>query len=185
MRSWLRKLARRLGLRGSPRMACASATTLPSDANVLETATLRRALRQLLNQHPDTRRLMRHLGYVERSLARQGARALDEVPVEVLAKALAQLDGIVSNWSDRDLAELRSRLAVAIKQRSEDGLLGQAGAHLSDFATASRLLVGDVAHSVFEELQRQYQGLLPPERIQAVLAGGPAPASSRLPGHPG
>jgi hypothetical protein len=72
-------------------------------------------------------------------------------------------------------------MAVAIKRRSEDAFAGMAGAHRSDFATASKLLVGDVAHSVFEELQRQYQGLLPDDRIQAVLAGS-KPTASTLPG---
>ena len=109
--------------------------------------------------------LMRHLGYLDRALATQGLKALTEVPVEVLAASLEQLDAIVSNWSDRHLADLRSRLAVAVKERSLD----EFGNQLSDFATASRLLVDDVAHSEFEALERQYEGLVSPETIQAAL----------------
>lgn len=177
LRGRLQKI-RRL-LRGSP----PTPASVRPDPAIAEAAPLRQALKQLLDQHPTSRHLMRHLGYVERALARQGTRALDEVPVEVMATALEQLDAIVSNWSDRDLAELRSRMAVAIKRRSEEAFFGpDDGARRSDFATASRLLVGDVAHSVFEELQRQYQGLLPQEKIQAVLAPGAKTATPPLPG---
>lgn len=181
LRTSLQALGRTLRGQASARGTKAALPPHVEDPAVVEARRLRKSLRQLLDLHPASRQLMRHLGYIERALVRHGTRALDEVPVEVLATALEQLDAIVSNWSDRDLADLRSRMAVAIKQRSEDAFLGPAGARLSDFATASRLLVGDVAHSVFEELQRQYQGLLPPERIQAVLATSAPPAASRLP----
>jgi len=175
LRARLQKISRLL--RGSP----PPPALVRTDPAIAEAAPLRQALKQLLDLHPSSRQLMRHLGYVERALARQGTRALDEVPVEVMETALEQLDAIVSNWSDRDLADLRSRMAVAIKRRSEEAFFGpDDDARRSDFATASRLLVGDVAHSVFEELQRQYQGLLPQERIQVVL--GPSPAASRQPG---
>lgn len=176
LRARLQKISRQL----RPSAAPASAGPDPALA---EAAPLRHALKQLLDLHPTSRQLMRHLGYVERALARQGIRALDEVPVEVLATALQQLDAIVSNWSDRNLAELRSRMAVAIQRRSEDAFLGpDDGARRSDFATASRLLVADVAHSVFEELQRQYQGLLPQETIQTVLGHGARTAPPPLNG---
>jgi hypothetical protein len=169
-------------LRGSPKAVGATAAPAPEEAARAEATPLRRALRRLLDRHPDSRRLLRHLAYVERALARQGTQALVQVPVDVLATALTQLEGIVSNWSDSDLAELRSRMAVAIKQRSDDALIEPGRAQRSDFATASRILVGDVAHSVFEELQRQYEGLLPQDRIQAVLAAGGHPAQAPVSG---
>jgi hypothetical protein len=181
-RSWVASLQACLraferALRGAPDPGGAT-----KDNAVAEAAPLRQALKQLLDLHPASRRLMRHLAYVERTLTRQGLGALDAIPVEVVTTALTQLDAIVSNWSDGNLADLRSRMAVAIKRRSEDAFAGPAGAQRSDFATASRLLVGDVAHSVFEELQRQYQGLLPDDRIQALLAADAKPAASTLPG---
>lgn len=137
----------------------------PVERAIAEAAPLRQALKALLDQHPLTRHLMRHLGYLDRALATQGLKALAEVPVEVLATSLQQMDAIVSNWSDRHLADLRSRLAVAVKERSQDGF----GNQLSDFATASRLMVDDVAHSEFEALERQYEGLVSQETIQAAL----------------
>ncbi|WP_457442737.1 hypothetical protein [Roseateles sp. P5_E4] len=160
----LRRIARR-----RPRQP-ASPVQLPlSKSAAAEAEALARALAELLGQHPSTRRVMRHLGYVEHQLARQGAAALSEMPVHIVATALSQLEAIVSNWSNRDLAELRSRMAVAVKKGSEDEFLGPDGERRSVFATASRLLVGDVNHSVFEELQRQYHGLVSPEGIEAAL----------------
>lgn len=178
--AWLRAGLRRIGrgLRSSRVAAGTVAAPSPKPTVVTEAAPLRRALRRLLDLAPGSRHVLRHLGYVERALAKQGTQALDEVPVEVMATALAQLEAVVSNWSDRDLADLRSRMAVAVRQRSEEAVIAPAGARLSDFASASRLLVGDVAHSVFEELQRQYEGLLPPERIQAALTNSATPTAS-------
>ena len=147
---------------------------------IAEAEPLRRALKAFLDLHPLTRRMLRHLGYLEHALATQGYKAFAEVPVEVLEVSLEQLESIVSNWSDRDLADLRSRLAVAVRDRLQDRFGGDR--QLSDFATASRMMIHDVPHSEFEELERQYQGLVPPETLQAALdavrtpAGGEAEA---------
>lgn len=137
------------------------------DKAVAEAEPLRRALQRFLDLHPLTRRMLRHLGYLEQALSTEGLKAFQQVPSEVLAIALDQLESIVSNWSDRDLADLRSRLAVAVKDRLQDPFHGNR--ELSDFATASRLMIDDVPHSEFEELQQQYQGLVEPETIQAAL----------------
>ena len=139
---------------------------------VAEAAPQIRALKRLLNQHALTRHTLRHLAYVERGLATKGLAALGEIPVEVLEVALAQLDAIVSNWSDRDLAEIRSRMAVSLKERTGEhanGFLNSRGEQRSDFMPGSRLLVGEASHSVFLELERQYQDFLPQDSIRAAL----------------
>jgi hypothetical protein len=150
----------------APRRAAAAQPKAPSKA-VAEAEPLCGALKQLLDLHPMTRHTMRHLGYLEGELASQGLSALTEVPVEVLSTALAQLDVIVNNWSDRHLADLRSRMAVAVKQRSQDAFFGPGGDQ-SNFMSPSRLLVDDVSHSQFLELERQYQGLIPQDTIQSA-----------------
>jgi len=139
------------------------------DPAIAQAATLRAALKELLDSHPPTRRVMRHLGYFERALATQGLRAMSEVPVEVLAESLRQLESIVSNWSNHHLADLRSKMAVAVVDRSRDPFGGPSVERLSNFATESRLMVEDVPHSMFLELQKQYQGLIATEKIQAAL----------------
>jgi hypothetical protein len=144
----------------------------PSEAAIAEAAPLRAALKKLLDSHPQARKVLRHLRYVERALATQGLAALAAMPVDVLKMALRQLDSIVSNWSNRHLADLRSKMAVAVLEHpedSDDSLYGANGDRLSDFVTESRLMVGDASHSVFMELERQYEALLPPEAIRASL----------------
>jgi hypothetical protein len=133
------------------------------------------ALKSLLDSHRMTRRVMRHLGYVERTLATQGLKGLNDVPVEVLSESLKQFESLVGNWSDPHLAELRSKMAVTVLHRSKDPFFGATGDRLSNFATESRLLVDDVSHSVFLELERQYQGLVSQEEIDASLALAKAP----------
>jgi hypothetical protein len=135
-----------------------------------EAAPLRRALKLLLDRHPLTRQLMRHLAYIEHALAKQGLRALAEVPVDVLSVALDQIDAIVTNWSDRELADLRSRMAVAYKERALFGDDPAGGDGRSAFLAGSRLMVEEASHSVFQELERQYKAVLPQEAIDSALA---------------
>ena len=142
---------------------------------IAEAAPLRSALKELLDSHRMTRRVMRHLGYFEGLLATHGLHAMSQTPVEVLGASLKQLDSIVTNWSDHRLADLRSKMAVAIIERSGDPFYGAAGDRLSNFATESRMEVADASHSMFMELERQYQGLVPQETIQAVLDTHAAP----------
>jgi len=141
----------------------------PSQAEI-ELNQMRAELKKLLDVHPGTRRVMRHLVYVERALAADGLRALIDVPEEVLATALEQLEKLVSNWSNRDLATLRSKMSVAVVNRSKDPFYGTGGGKPSTFNTDSRLQVGDATHSMFLELERQYQGLVPREVLQSVKA---------------
>ena len=60
-------------------------------------------------------------------------------------------------------------MAVALVDRSRDPFDGGSVERLSNFATESRLVVEDVSHSIFLELEKQYQGLVPTETIQAAL----------------
>jgi hypothetical protein len=82
-----------------------------------ELALMREQLATLLDQSTGTRQTMRHLEMVERALEKKGQRALHKLPLEVLEKALAQLEGMVTNWSPTGLAALRSKMAVAIIDR--------------------------------------------------------------------
>ena len=71
----------------------------------------------LLDEVPETRSALRHLVFVEQSLKKKGLRALHKLPLEVLQRALEQLEGLVTNWSPVGLAGLRSKMAVAIIDR--------------------------------------------------------------------
>jgi hypothetical protein len=74
-------------------------------------------LRTLLAEMPQARQTLRHLAFVEQALAKKGLRALHKLPLEVLQRALEQLEALVTNWSPTGLANLRSKMAVAIIDR--------------------------------------------------------------------
>jgi hypothetical protein len=78
---------------------------------------MRVQLAELLGELPETRRALRHLVFVEHALAKKGLRSLHKLPLDVLQRALEQLEGLVTNWSPVGLASLRSKMAVAIIDR--------------------------------------------------------------------
>ncbi len=74
-------------------------------------------LGELLAEVPETRCALRHLVFVEHALQKKGIRALHKLPLDVLQRALEQLEGLVVNWSPVGLASLRSKMAVAVIDR--------------------------------------------------------------------
>jgi hypothetical protein len=126
----------------------------------------------LLDKHPSTRQLMRHLDAVERALQRGGLSAWERLPVKVHARALLELDSLVQDWSATGLAELRSRTAVLVKNRPAVRAPDIRAPESHYFDASQRADVSEVEHSVFEESQRSWAGGGP-------LGGGLAPA---LPG---
>lgn len=82
-----------------------------------ETMLVRTELAALLNELPETRTTMRHLVFVEQAIAKKGLKVLHKIPLDVLRRAHDQLDNLVINWSAVGLANLRSKMAVAIIDR--------------------------------------------------------------------
>jgi hypothetical protein len=78
---------------------------------------MRRELAAMLDEHEGSREVFRYLAHFERQLGKSGLRVLDEMSVKRLRRALAQFEAIVTNWSSTNLADLRSRMAVAISVR--------------------------------------------------------------------
>ena len=91
-----------------------------------EFSLMQQQLAELLSDLPETRNTLRHLDFVEKALQRKGLRALNKLPVDVLQRALDQLEGLVVNWSPVGLAALRSRIAVAIIDRATENLDAEA-----------------------------------------------------------
>ncbi len=132
---------------------------------------MRRDLYQLLEQHAASRQLMRHLDLVERTLRAEGLTAVEALPVRVIAKALVQLEKLVWDWSPVGLAELRSRMAVIVKNRPAEAdsrpapveapparAVAQQPQELAD--------VSEVDHATFEAMERSWHG-----RVPAASAG--------------
>ena len=79
---------------------------------------MRDELRRALAVQAAAGRSFAHLARFAHKLSRVGLRAVDDVPVEQLRRALADFEAMVRNWSSPALADLRSRMAVALADRS-------------------------------------------------------------------
>ncbi|MDP3822459.1 MAG: hypothetical protein Q8R33_13380 [Burkholderiales bacterium] len=148
-------------------------STLIEQARATERKHVRRMRADLffmLEQHPASRELVRSLALVERTMQRSGFEGVDKLPQKLLARALAELERLVWDWSPVGLAELRSRLAVLVKNKpvesareSQDMLDGPAS-KVSVFAgldSAQPADVSEVDHEVFEEMERSWVGQIP------------------------
>ncbi len=99
-------------------------------------------LKELLDEVPETRVALKQLVFVEHALQKKGLKALHKLPLPVLQKALEQFEGLVTNWSPAGLANLRSKMAVAIIDHpevdsiSDDEALAAAYAALGSMAPA-------------------------------------------------
>jgi hypothetical protein len=97
------------------------------DARAL--ALAREELARVLDDDPRLRSTARHLAFVEHALEKKGWRGLYKVPLDVLQKALAQLEDLVMNWSPEGLASLRSKMAVAVIDREHNNPEAEADAY--------------------------------------------------------
>lgn len=137
---------------------------------------MRRDLYELMQHHQGARLLMAHLDLVERTLRLEGLGAVEKLPVRVIAKALSQLERMVWDWSPAGLAELRSRMAILVKQRrAEVAVAPSAGAPASameeiDFEVSAPQVdhITEVDHAMFEEMERSWAGQLPNGAAAAI-----------------
>jgi hypothetical protein len=151
----LRPLILRDGLPrlGPPRRAASAAQEKQRKSHLRD---MRLDLCDLLDQHPSSRQLLRHLWFVELTLARQGIEGLEQLPVHVLSQGLVELERVVADWSPAGLADLRSRLALLVRaaeQNKGPATTASAQAVRDDDATD----VSEVSHSVFAEMDRHWK----------------------------
>ena len=135
---------------------------------------MRRDLYALFDQHPSSRKLMRHLAIVECTLQEEGLQGFEALPLGVITKALAELEGMVRDWSPTGLAELRSRMAVLAKNRppqatttAREQIDVRAAGPLGLEAAAE---VTEVDHAEFEEMERSWVGVVPKQPAQPTTA---------------
>jgi hypothetical protein len=135
---------------------------------------MKRELYTLMEQHPSSRQLMRHLDLVERTLRKEGLDAVEKMPVRVLVKALTQLERLVWDWSAVGLAELRSRIAVVVKTRPMEAAREEALSTASiELELAGHADVSEVDHATFEEMERSWIGEMPIGIAAAKASGQP------------
>jgi hypothetical protein len=94
-----------------------------------ELALVLEQLGALLAEYPESRGTLKHLVFVESAIRKKGLRALHKVPLDVLERALEQLEGLVTNWSPVGLANLRSKMAVAVLDREHANPEAEADAY--------------------------------------------------------
>ena len=161
-------------------------TTQPESGRGQALRAAHRALRDRLNSQRALRRVLPHLYFIERALARQGSVALLETPVWVLQRGLHQLSRLpADNLAERvQLSVLQQRLVEAIRMRSmvarpglgqaeaPDSFMGgqdsQMGGRSGYHTQSGGLEVSEVPRSVYEDL---IQGTLP-ERDAAANHSG-------------
>ena len=126
-------------------------------ADSSEAVLMRAALKGVLDRHASSRSVLVHLGLLESALGRHGLQALDELPHDVLRRAMSQLETLVSDWSPGDLAALRARLTEALIKHRRANDRRRTAERLSDFQDSRQLQVKDVSESTFLEANARWQ----------------------------
>lgn len=114
-----------------------------------EFGAMQRSLGALLDELPENRTTLRHLAFIEHALAKKGHRALHKIPYDILQRALAQFEAVVTNWSDEGLAALRSKMAVTLIEREAEAADPQARDNPPGTAATTSILDSvELAHPV-------------------------------------
>ena len=126
------------------------------------------ALQALLIEHREARHVLPHLSHLEQALARHGSRALIDLPVKVLQRAMDQLDTIQSGAHAEVLMPLRMRVEEAVRQRTPVNLRG-------DIANVE---VTDASASQYDEVEDHFTNRMELDEIYAK-AGVAEPATTK------
>ena len=148
----------------------------PAEAADRELQRARAELAELLDRHRATRKVMPHLGVVEKGLRKLGWRALRKLPAPVLHAALGQLQNLIHNEASAGLADLRARMANEIEVKALAKRVG--GDSDLSVPAAQRPEVSEATHSLFDEMERSWTGELSAERLAALDAAKAASKGS-------
>lgn len=140
---------------GSRRSAKVGKSGGKSSTNV---AHMLKALKLVLDRHGASRAVLAHLSVVEQALGHGGLQALEDVPADVLGKALSQLEMLVSDWSEAGIAALRAQIKAAMAKpgRIDVPRGGRPAKQSTDFDN-SRMQVNEASVSVFMDAQARWE----------------------------
>lgn len=116
---------------------------------------LRTELKDLLSRCPGAREVLPHLAGVEHALKTQGLAAFDTLPPRVLQRAAAQLESVVTEPVNAGIAELRSRLGVALKNHEKAEQAASRRAAPSSFLVDEKLQVSEGSVSDFMKVMEE------------------------------
>lgn len=144
-----------LGKAGSRRPGKSSKSGGKGATNV---SHMLKALKLVLDRHAASRSVLAHLSAVEQALEHNGVQALEDVPSDVLGKALSQLEMLVSDWSEAGIAALRAQIKAAMARpgRFDVARGAQSTKKSTDFDN-SRLQVNEASVSTFMEARARWE----------------------------
>lgn len=119
-----------------------------------EAVMMSAALKTVLDRHASARAVLPHLAVLEKGLNRHGLQALDELPPDVMLRAMSQLETLVTDWSQAGLAGLRARVTAALVRQDRASQRGGAPERLSD------VQVDEASVSTFLAINAQWEGSL-------------------------
>ena len=116
---------------------------------------LRDELKALLNRCPGARQVLPDLAGVEQALKTQGLVAFDSLPPRVLQRAATQLESVLAEPVSATIAELRSRLGVALRNHEKAELAASRRAAPSSFLVDEKLQVSEGSVSDFMKVMEE------------------------------
>ena len=116
---------------------------------------LRDELKALLNRCPGARQVLPHLAGVEQALKTQGLVAFDSLPPRVLQRAATQLESVLAEPVSAPIADLRSRLGVALRNHEKAELAASRRAAPSSFLVDEKLQVSEGSVSDFMKVMEE------------------------------
>lgn len=164
---------------------------LADERRAQQLALIRRQLSDVFDTVPGLRQHLVSLARVEQALADEGLAFLDTMPLPLMKAGLRQFEDAVVNWSPEGLAYLRSRMAVALRERgrreSVDGdSTGTASSRVAGSNGSSASMEDRLRDSSALPLAREIDtgsGDLGGEDEAALLAAYGAAAAAADPGH--
>ncbi len=85
----------------------------PMDPN--QAIAARHGLRQILDQHPATRKIWPSLALTERAMAKRGGAGIERLSKVVLMDAATVLDRLMDDWTDFGVVVLRERMEQVLR----------------------------------------------------------------------
>jgi hypothetical protein len=142
-----------------------------------EIRAMRDEIRRVLDEDETHRQVFRHLARFERKFAKSGLSAIESVPVDQLRRALKDFEALVRNWSSVSLADLRSRMAVTLTERSSAASVWIAANSVSSvFRPRPETMAARLARSAGGAFRPSQQKEAGTSRFEA--AGGEWPSTS-------
>lgn len=127
--------------------------TKGSPSDTADVQAMRLELAAVLDRDPRSRKVLVHLNMLERALKTKGMKAFDDLPAELLRKAMAQLDTLVMDWSARGLTLLRARASGTLARTK----VSAASRMLSDFGDTTHVQVREASVTTFMEVDQEWE----------------------------